>query len=105
MRGIAVYFFKNRSFKNKISAKFDLSNNLSNSNKFSINDLGNIYSKENIDISKNFNINNGVFSADVSGNIIVNGFIIDARRASYEIQEQAYRAGIIPYIPSNKTTA
>lgn len=37
--------------------------------------------------------------------IIVNGFIIDARRASYEIQEQAYRAGIIPYIPSNKTTA
>lgn len=37
--------------------------------------------------------------------IMVNGFIIDSRRAAYEIQEQAYRAGIIPYIPSNKTTA
>ena len=37
--------------------------------------------------------------------IIVNGFIIDARRATYEIQEQAYKAGIIPYIPANKATA
>lgn len=37
--------------------------------------------------------------------IMVNGFIIDARRATYEIQEQAYRAGIIPYIPANKTIA
>lgn len=37
--------------------------------------------------------------------IMVNGFIIDARRATYEIQEQAYNAGIIPYIPANKATA
>ena len=37
--------------------------------------------------------------------IMVNGFIIDARRATYEIQEQAYNAGIIPYIPANKPTA
>lgn len=37
--------------------------------------------------------------------IMVNGFIIDARRATYEIQEQAYNAGIIPYIPTNKATA
>src|SRR3990167_8318129 len=37
--------------------------------------------------------------------IMVNGFIIDARRATYEIQEQAYRAGIIPYIPTNNATA
>ena len=36
--------------------------------------------------------------------IMVNGFIIDARRATYEIQEQAYNAGIIPYIPANKAT-
>lgn len=35
----------------------------------------------------------------------LNGFIIDARRATYEIQEQAYNAGIIPYIPANKATA
>lgn len=34
--------------------------------------------------------------------IMVNGFIMDARSAPYEIQEQAYRAGIIPYIPSGK---
>lgn len=37
--------------------------------------------------------------------IMVNGFIIDARRATYEIQEQAFNAGIIPYIPANKATA
>ncbi len=37
--------------------------------------------------------------------IMVNGFIIDARRATYEIQEQAYNAGVIPYIPANKATA
>lgn len=37
--------------------------------------------------------------------IMVNCFIIDARRATYEIQEQAYNAGIIPYIPANKVTA
>ena len=37
--------------------------------------------------------------------IMVNGFIIDARRATYEIQEQAYNAGIIPYIPANKANA
>jgi hypothetical protein len=37
--------------------------------------------------------------------IMVNGFIIDARRATYEIQEQAYNAGIIPYIPANKAIA
>jgi hypothetical protein len=36
--------------------------------------------------------------------IMVNGFIIDARRATYEIQEQAYKAGIIPYIPASKAT-
>lgn len=28
--------------------------------------------------------------------IMVNGFIIDARRATYQIQEQAYNADIIP---------
>lgn len=32
----------------------------------------------------------------------VNGFIIDAREAPYEIQQQAYQAGIIPYIPADK---
>jgi plasmid maintenance system antidote protein VapI len=37
--------------------------------------------------------------------IMVNGFIIDARKATYQIQEQAYNAGIIPYIPANKVTA
>ena len=37
--------------------------------------------------------------------IMVNGFIIDARRATYEIQQQAYNAGIIPYIAANKATA
>lgn len=31
--------------------------------------------------------------------IMVNGFIMDSRNAPYEIQEQAYNAGIIPYIP------
>lgn len=35
--------------------------------------------------------------------IMVNGFIIDARNAPYEIQEQAYHAGIIPYIPLLKS--
>jgi len=34
--------------------------------------------------------------------IMVNGFIVDARSAPYDIQEQAYNAGIIPYIPNLK---
>ncbi len=32
--------------------------------------------------------------------IQVNGFIMDARYAPREIQEEAYRKGLIPYIPS-----
>jgi len=32
--------------------------------------------------------------------IQVNGFIIDARHASREIQEEAFRKGLIPYIPA-----
>jgi hypothetical protein len=31
--------------------------------------------------------------------ITVNGFIIDARHAPPEIQEEAYRKGLIPYLP------
>lgn len=31
--------------------------------------------------------------------ITVNGFIIDARNASRAIQEEAYRKGLIPYLP------
>lgn len=37
--------------------------------------------------------------------IMVNGYIIDARKAPYEIQEQAYHAGIIPYIPADKISS
>lgn len=33
--------------------------------------------------------------------IMVNGYIMDARKAPYEIQEQAFNAGIIPYIPTD----
>ncbi len=31
--------------------------------------------------------------------IQVNGFVIDARHAPREIQEEAFRKGLIPYIP------
>ncbi|MGJ3240944.1 MAG: DUF6398 domain-containing protein [Anaerolineae bacterium] len=34
--------------------------------------------------------------------IQVNGFIVDARRVSREIQEIAYEKGLIPYIPADK---
>jgi hypothetical protein len=34
--------------------------------------------------------------------IQVNGFAIDARNAPREIQEEAFRKGLIPYIPENK---
>lgn len=34
--------------------------------------------------------------------ISVNGFILDARYAPREIQEEAFRRGIIPYIPADK---
>ena len=34
--------------------------------------------------------------------ISVNGFIIDAREAPREIQEEAFLKGIIPYIPDDK---
>ena len=33
----------------------------------------------------------------------LNSFIIDARRTTYEIQEDAYNAGIIPYIHVNNS--
>ena len=32
----------------------------------------------------------------------VNGFIMDARDAPREVQEEAYRLGLIPYIPADK---
>ncbi|HHF7375622.1 DUF6398 domain-containing protein [Legionella bozemanae] len=34
--------------------------------------------------------------------VSVNGFIVDVREAPYEIQEQAYHQGIIPYVPKDK---
>jgi hypothetical protein len=34
--------------------------------------------------------------------ISVNGFIVDARRLKREVQEEAYRKGLIPYIPGEK---
>lgn len=37
--------------------------------------------------------------------IRVNRYIMDARKAPYEIQEHAYYAGIIPYIPADKVIA
>ncbi len=33
--------------------------------------------------------------------ITVNGLIVDARHAPRAIQEEAYRKGIIPYIPGD----
>lgn len=32
----------------------------------------------------------------------VNGFIIDIRTAPREVQELAYRKGLIPYIPADR---
>jgi len=37
--------------------------------------------------------------------ISVNGYIIDARHASREIQEAAYRKGMIPYLPDARIVA
>jgi len=34
--------------------------------------------------------------------ISVNGFMIDARNAPRQIQELAYKKGMIPYIPDDK---
>ena len=34
--------------------------------------------------------------------IQVNGFIVDARRLKREVQEEAFRKGLIPYIPGEK---
>ncbi len=34
--------------------------------------------------------------------ISVNGFIVDARRLKREVQEEAFRKGLIPYIPGEK---
>ena len=34
--------------------------------------------------------------------ITVNGFIVDVRTVSLEIQEAAYKKGLIPYIPGEK---
>ena len=33
----------------------------------------------------------------------VNGFVIDIRTASVELQEQAYRLGLIPFVPAYRT--
>lgn len=35
--------------------------------------------------------------------ISVNGFVIDARHAPFEIQQEAYRRGLIPYLPEAKS--
>src|SRR5262249_8007367 len=37
--------------------------------------------------------------------ISVNGFVLDARRLKREVQEEAFRKGLIPYIPGEKPTA
>ncbi len=37
--------------------------------------------------------------------ISVNGFLVDARRLKREIQEEAYRKGLIPYVPGEKPVA
>ncbi len=34
--------------------------------------------------------------------IRVDGLIVDARREPREVQEQAYRKGLIPYIPADR---
>jgi hypothetical protein len=34
--------------------------------------------------------------------IMVDGFILDARTMPREVQEVAYRKGLIPYIPKDK---
>jgi Domain of unknown function (DUF6398) len=33
----------------------------------------------------------------------VNGFIVDARRLKREVQEEAYRKGLIPYVPGERS--
>jgi hypothetical protein len=35
--------------------------------------------------------------------ISFNGYIVDVRNAPLEMQEAAYNAGVIPYIPNKKT--
>lgn len=40
----------------------------------------------------------------VAWNIMVNGFIVDVRSMPRNIQEEAYRKGLIPYIPADKET-
>jgi hypothetical protein len=35
----------------------------------------------------------------------VNGFVVDARRLQREVQEEAYRKGLIPYVPAEKPVA
>ena len=34
--------------------------------------------------------------------IMVNGFIVDVRKESYDLQLTAFNAGLIPYIPAEK---
>jgi len=34
--------------------------------------------------------------------VSINGFLIDIRRAPYELQAAAYEAGVIPYIPGDR---
>jgi hypothetical protein len=36
--------------------------------------------------------------------ISVNGFLVDARRLKREIQEEAYRKGLIPYLPGEQVS-
>jgi hypothetical protein len=37
--------------------------------------------------------------------IEVNGFVLDARHLKREVQEEAFRKGLIPYLPGEKPTA
>jgi hypothetical protein len=40
----------------------------------------------------------------IAWRLTLNGFLIDARYAPREIQEEAYRRGLIPYIPEDTGT-
>ena len=42
------------------------------------------------------------FSSTGAWNVMVNGLIVDARRLPRHLQEEAYRKGLIPYLPPEK---
>lgn len=81
----------------ELAEKFGLSLRISQTKSKQIRDLFNMGVME-----PDWTLPSKMDSNPMAWHITLNGFIIDARQAPLDIQAEAYRKGLIPYIPALK---